>query len=140
MVNFRTKGRGRNRRIYPVTRKTGQKIIRNKTQGKLSPGDYVDSIKFHRIPEQEDRMVKYWIEGRDDAVATLSYSNQFPDEMNIRIMYPKHLGEKLQAMGLSQRTEIRGHKSAMENMTLQEFEKKVRWAIENAYRSGYNVY
>ena len=140
MVNFRTKGRGRNRRIYPVTRKTGQKIIRNKTQGKLSPGDYVDSIKFHRIPEQEDRMVKYWIEGRDDAVATLSYSNKFPDEMNIRIMYPKHLGEKLQAMGLSRRTEIRGHKSAMENMTLQEFEKKVRWAIEDAYRRGYNAY
>jgi hypothetical protein len=140
MVNFRTKGRGRNRRIYPVTRKTGQKIIRNKTQGKLSPGDYVDSIKFHRIPEQEDRMVKYWIEGRDDAVATLGYSNQFPDEMNIRIMYPKHLGEKLQAMGLSRRTEIRGHKSAMENMTLQEFEKKVRWAIEDAYRRGYNAY
>ena len=85
-------------------------------------------------------MVKYWIEGRDDAVATLGYSNQFPDEMNIRIMYPKHLGEKLQAMGLSPRTEIRGHKSAMENMTLQEFEKKVRWTIEDAYRRGYNAY
>ena len=140
MTTFRTKGKGRNRRVYPVTKKTTQKIKRNEAQGKLSPGDYVDSIKFHRIPEQEDRMVKYWIEGRDDAVATLGYSNQFPDEMNIRIMYPKHLGEKLQAMGLSRRTEIRGHKSAMENMTLQEFEKKVRWAIEDAYRRGYNAY
>ena len=140
MTTFRTKGKGRNRRVYPVTKKTTQKIKRNEAQGNLSPKAYVDNIRFHRVPEQEDRMVKYWIEGRDDAVATLSYSNQFPDEMNIRIMYPKHLGEKLQAMGLSQRTEIRGHKSAMENMTLQEFEKKVRWAIENAYRSGYNVY
>ena len=140
MTTFRTKGKGRNRRVYPVTKKTTQKIKRNEAQGNLSPKAYVDSMRFHRVPEQEDRMVKYWIEGRDDAVATLSYSNQFPDEMNIRIMYPKHLGEKLQAMGLSQRTEIRGHKSAMENMTLQEFEKKVRWAIENAYRSGYNVY
>ena len=140
MTTFRTKGKGRNRRVYPVTKKTTQKIKRNEAQGKLSPGDYVDSIKFHRVPEQEDRMVKYWIEGRDDAVATLGYSNQFPDEMNIRIMYPKHLGEKLQAMGLSPRTEIRGHKSAMENMTLQEFEKKVRGAIEDAYRRGYNAY
>lgn len=77
-------------------------------------------FKLERNEEQEQdgSFVKYWAEDYEAGVmASLVYSTDFENEMEIRISIPD-------------RIEIRGHKSIMDKMSYDDFEKKVIMHIE----------
>ncbi len=75
--------------------------------------------KLTRIKEQEDGRVKYWAEShKGNTVASLIYSKDFPDEMEIRIGT------------LDGNFSVRGHKSIMDKLSFEEFKDKALNAIE----------
>ncbi len=74
-----------------------------------------------RLPEMEDEIVKYAM-GADDlsVMATLVPSKEFEDEMEIRFSI----------METHERFCVRGHKSIMDKMSFEDFEKKVQYHLK----------
>lgn len=77
-----------------------------------------NGLTLQRLEDWESDNTKYALESYDGSITATMITNEFPDEMEIRIT------------NLTDRFNIRGHRSIMDKMTYEDFESKVRLHLE----------
>ncbi len=122
-------------RLISQERKDYKMTLRNMGIA-LTPKEYVNNLKLHRVTKGEEGKVKYFLQGKSGSMASLSYGpSGIQDEMSIRILYPESLIRimKRKKGTWTGRTEVRGSRYVMDNMSFTAFEEKVKKVIEQTY-------